>query len=265
MSGNRLAQIERNNMKTAIITGAASGIGQTTARLFADRGYTVVGCDRDESGLQLTAHHIGATGGNFEFGIVDVTSESDISTVIEKTKEKYGVISAVVSCAGIARTGKIHETPRSEWDLQIAVNLTGTYLLAKHAMQVFVKQKAGNFVAVSSDAGVRGASGYAAYCASKHGVIGLIRCLALDYGQHGIRSNAVCPGFVQTKIMDQIFAEAVNPEQEKQSYMKEIPLGRFATPDEIGRVIHHLCSDDAAYTNGAIYSIDGGVTAGHFG
>lgn len=252
-------------MKTAIITGAASGIGQATALLFSERGYTVIGCDRDETGLQHTADQVEAAAGNFEFCVVDVTSESDISAVVKQTKEKYGVISAVVSCAGIARSGEIHQSPRSDWDLQIAVNLTGTYLVAKHAMKVFVEQKSGNFVAISSDAGVRGASGYAAYCASKHGVIGLIRCLALDYGNHGIRSNAVCPGFVQTKMMDQLFAEAANPEQEKQSYMNEIPLGRFATPDEIGRVIHHLCSDDASYTNGAIYSIDGGVTAGHFG
>ncbi|MCY1520606.1 2-(S)-hydroxypropyl-CoM dehydrogenase [compost metagenome] len=158
----------------------------------------------------------------------------------------------------------MHEAPRKDWDFQIAVNLTGTYLLSKYAMKTFVEQNAGAFVAVSSDAGVRGASGYAAYCASKHGVIGLVRCLALDYGALGIRANAVCPGFVQTKMMDQLFAEAENPEAEKKSYMKEVPLGRFADPQEVGKVIFHLCSEDAAYTNGIIYSIDGGVTAGHF-
>lgn len=252
------------NIQTAIITGAASGIGQATARVFASHGYTVIGCDRDAKGLEETATSIIASGGKFKFRIVDVTKDEELKSIIQDTKRELGIVSSVVSCAGIARTGKIHEMPRSEWDLQIAVNLTGTYLLAKNAMEVFVEQKSGSFVAVSSDAGVRGASGYAAYCASKHGVVGLIRCLALDYGNQGIRANAVCPGFVQTKMMDQLFAEAVNPEEERLSYMKEIPLGRFATPEEVGRVIHHLSSDDASYTNGMIYTIDGGVTAGHY-
>lgn len=250
-------------MKIAIVTGAASGIGQATALVFSQRGYTVVGCDRDAVGLEKTSEQVKAIGGNFEYQVVDVASDTEIAALIKSTKEKFSAIAVVVSCAGVARTGLIHEMPRNEWDLQIAVNLTGTYLLAKNAMEVFLEQKSGSFVAVSSDAGVRGASGYAAYCASKHGVIGLIRCLALDYGRFGIRSNAVCPGFVQTNMMDQLFAEADNPDTEKQSYMKEVPLGRFASPDEVGKVIAHLASEDASYTNGAIYSIDGGVTAGH--
>lgn len=250
--------------KVAVITGAASGIGQATARVFAQRGYVVVGGDRDLAGLEQTVAQIRAIGRDFDYCAVDVTNDDDVSSLVNQTKEKFGWVSTVVSCAGVARTGRIDEMPRSEWDLQISVNLTGTYLLAKSAMKIFMAQKAGNFVAVSSDAGVRGASGYAAYCASKHGVIGLIRCLALDYGKFGIRSNAVCPGFVQTKMMDQLFAEAESPEKEKLSYMKEVPLGRFAAPDEVGRVIQHLASDEAAYTNGIIYSIDGGVTAGHF-
>lgn len=248
----------------AVITGAASGIGQATALVFAQRGYAVVGADRDLAGLEQTAEQIKAIGGVFDFRAVDVANESEVSALVAHAKERFGWISAVVSCAGVARTGRIDQMPRSNWDLQISVNLTGTYLLAKSAMEIFMAQKGGSFVAVSSDAGVRGASGYAAYCASKHGVIGLVRCLALDYGTFGIRSNAVCPGFVQTKMMDQLFAEAANPEEEKRSYMKEVPLGRFAAPEEVGKVIQHLSSDDAAYTNGMIYALDGGVTAGHF-
>lgn len=248
----------------AVITGAASGIGQATAIVFAQAGYTVVGADRDLVGLEQTAEQIKAIGCVFDFRAVDVANKFEVSALVAHAKEHFGWISAVVSCAGVARTGRIDQMPQSDWDLQIAVNLTGTYLLAKSAMEVFMEQKGGSFIAVSSDAGVRGASGYAAYCASKHGVIGLVRCLALDYGAFGIRSNAVCPGFVQTKMMDQLFAEAANPEGEKLSYMKEVPLGRFAAPEEVGKVIKHLSSEDAAYTNGMIYALDGGVTAGHF-
>ncbi|MDZ3992543.1 SDR family NAD(P)-dependent oxidoreductase [Pseudomonas sp. Teo4] len=248
----------------AIITGAASGIGQATSLVFAKRGYVVVGADRDLAGLEQTAEKIKSIGGVFDYRAVDAANESEVSALVAYTKERFGWVSAVVSCAGVARTGRIDQMPRGDWDLQISVNLTGTYLLAKSAMEVFMEQKGGSFVAVSSDAGVRGASGYAAYCASKHGVIGLVRCLALDYGKFGIRSNAVCPGFVQTQMMDQLFAESANPEEEKLSYMKEIPLGRFAAPEEVGKVIQHLSSEDAGYTNGIIYAIDGGVTAGHF-
>ncbi|HEN8798347.1 TPA: SDR family oxidoreductase [Pseudomonas putida] len=250
--------------KVVVVTGAASGIGQATCVVFAERGYSVVAGDLDSAGLAQTARKISSIGGVFEYMAVDVTNESDVVALVATAKEKFGWISSVVSCAGVARTGRIDEMPRGDWDLQLAVNLTGTYLLAKSSMAIFLKQKSGNFVAVSSDAGVRGASGYAAYCASKHGVVGLVKCLALDYGKDGIRTNAVCPGFVQTKMMDQLFAEASNPEEEKRSYMSEVPLGRFAAPEEIGKVIEHLCSEDAAYTNGMIYSIDGGVTAGHF-
>lgn len=265
LSSNVNEKLEKGmSNNVAVITGAASGIGQATALVFAQRGYAVVGADRDEVGLEQTAAQIKAINGVFEYRVVDVANESEVSALVSGAKDRFGKVSAVVSCAGVARTGRIDQMPRTEWDLQIAVNLTGTYLLAKSAMEVFVEQQSGSFVAVSSDAGVRGAAGYAAYCASKHGVIGLVRCLALDYGRFGIRSNVVCPGFVQTKMMDQLFAEAANPEQEKHSYMKEVPLGRFAEPEEVGKVIEHLCSGDAAYTNGMIYSLDGGVTAGHF-
>ncbi|WP_063901786.1 SDR family NAD(P)-dependent oxidoreductase [Burkholderia ubonensis] len=251
-------------MKTALVTGAASGIGQATAVRFAQAGYAVYGGDMDTRGLDETLSLAKGASGKFVPCGLDVRDESQMAAFATKAASEEGGVHAAVNCAGIARTGLVHDLTLDSWNFTISVNLTGTFLLAKHAIPHLQAAGGGAFVAVSSDAGVRGASGYAAYCASKHGVIGLVRCLALDYGRDGIRSNAVCPGFVQTKMMDQLFAEASDPEAEKASYMREVPNGRFARPDEVANVILHLASDEASYTNGICYSIDGGVTAGHF-
>lgn len=250
--------------KSALVTGAASGIGQATANRFAQEGYAVYGGDMDEKGLAETQRQIGQTGGVFVPCPLDVRDESQMSAYARRVVEERGGLNAAISCAGVARTALVHDMSLDAWNFLLSINLTGTFLLAKHAIPHIKSAGGGAFVAVSSDAGVRGASGYAAYCASKHGVVGLIRCLALDYGRDNVRANAVCPGFVQTKMMDQLFAEAKDPEAEKASYMREIPSGRFARPSEVAGVIYHLASDEASYTNGIVYSIDGGVTAGHF-
>jgi meso-butanediol dehydrogenase / (S,S)-butanediol dehydrogenase / diacetyl reductase len=250
--------------KTALVTGAASGIGQATAIRFAREGFAVYGGDMDEKGLADTQHQIAQAGGVFVPYALDVRDESQMAAYAKRAVDEQGSLNAAISCAGVARTALVHDMSLDAWNFLLSINLTGTFLLSKHAIPHLKNAGGGAFVAVSSDAGVRGASGYAAYCASKHGVIGLIRCLALDYGRDNVRANAVCPGFVQTKMMDQLFAEATDPEAEKASYMREIPNGRFARPSEVASAIYHLASDEASYTNGIIYSIDGGVTAGHF-
>ena len=246
-----------------VISGAGSGIGQATAIHFAKHGYSVIGCDVSQRGLEETAKKVKV--GRFLSRVVDVSQEHEVKALFELVKSFNLALHAVVPCAGVARTGLVHEVSSEDWAFMMGVNLTGTWLMAKYSMPIFVAQRGGAFVAVGSDASVRGASGYAAYCASKHGVLGLVRCLALDYGPWGIRSNAVCPGFVQTAMMDRLFAEADDPEAEMQAYAKEVPLGRFARPDEVAKVIDHLASDEASYTNGISYSLDGGATSGHFG
>ncbi len=253
----------KNEKHLVVVSGAGSGIGQATAIHFAEHGYSVIGCDLSLAGLEETAKKV--EGGGFLSRVVDVSQEHEVHALFEWVKSIRSALHAVVACAGVARTGLVHELSGQEWASMMGVNLTGTWLMAKYSMPIFMVQQRGAFVAVGSDASLRGASGYAAYCASKHGVLGLVRCLALDYGPWGIRSNAVCPGFVQTRMMESLFAEADDPDAEMKAYAKEVPLARFARPDEVAKVIFHLASDQASYTNGIAYSLDGGATAGHFG
>jgi NAD(P)-dependent dehydrogenase (short-subunit alcohol dehydrogenase family) len=251
-----------DKQSVVVVTGAGSGIGQATAIAFSKQGHFVVGLDLSEAGLQKTKSLIAAD--RFHAVDLDVRDEVQVAEAFKYVRSTGLNLHAVAACAGVAKTSAVHEQSQEDWDFILDINLKGVWLTAKSAMTIFLKQGKGSFIAVGSDASVRGASGYAAYCASKHGVLGLVRCLALDYGPFGIRSNAVCPGFVLTPMMDALLSDSSDPEAEMKSYAKEVPLGRFAQPDEVAKAILHLASDDASYTNGAIYSLDGGATAGHF-
>jgi len=227
----------------------------------AERGARVALIDVNAEALALLLKEIdGVTIGSQVF-VASVTDRFQLKRAIEEFGEVGGRIDTVVSCAGILRTGLVIDMSETDWDDVIAVNLTGTFLVARHAMPWLLK-KGGSFVAVSSDAGTHGASGYSAYCASKHGVLGLVRCLALDYGPRGVRSNAICPSFVNTPMAEAAFAQAEPGEREY--YERLVPLGRFAQPQEIAAVAAHLTSGDSSYVNGAAYAVDGGATAGYF-
>lgn len=246
----------------AIVTGAASGIGKATALRLAGRGARVGLIDRDADGLAATAEAIAAMGGVVHRCNVDVSNSAALADAVRAIGDVEGGLDTVVSCAGIVHETRLHETSEQDWHDLIAVNLTGSFLLAKHTLPWLLKRGAGAFVAISSDSGVSGAIGYGAYCASKHGVIGMIRCMALEYGPAGIRSNAVCPSFVETPMADGIFRRA--PEGTRESYRKLVPLQRFARAEEVAKVVAHLSSDEASYTNGSVYMVDGGATAGYF-
>lgn len=246
--------------KNAFITGAGSGIGRAVASHLAERGTRVALFDRSADGLAETASAIGADRPLLIEG--DVAREEDVAAAVQEATTQFGQLDAAVSCAGIEVMGLVPEMEIDDWHRVIAVNLTGTFLTARHTIPALESAGGGSFVAISSDAGVQGASGFGAYCASKHGVIGLVRSLALDHGPAGVRSNAVCPGFVETPMADRIFADT-DPE-ERHRWEQTVPLGRFARPDEVAAVVAHLTSDEARYTNGLVYSIDGGSTAGYF-
>jgi NAD(P)-dependent dehydrogenase (short-subunit alcohol dehydrogenase family) len=254
MSGRR--------QESAIVTGAASGIGKATALRLARRGANVGLIDRDNVAAETVARTITKSGGRALAIKADVSDSAALQNAVENVASTFGGLDTIVAAAGIALTGTVTEMSEADWHRIIAVNLTGTYLLARHTVPHLLARGGGSFVAISSDSGVRGSVGFSAYCASKHAVVGLVRCMALDYGPKGIRSNVVCPSFVDTPMADGLLAGPDIPD--RSSYERRAPLGRFARPEEIAEAIAHLSCPEASYTNGMLYVIDGGTTAGTF-
>jgi meso-butanediol dehydrogenase/(S,S)-butanediol dehydrogenase/diacetyl reductase len=249
-------------MKSAFVTGAGSGIGRATALRLSRAGAAVAVFDRDEAGVAAVVEEVSASGGKAIGVVGDVTQPAAVADAVARTVAELGGLDATAACAGIEVTGTVESMEEADWDRAIAVNLTGVMLTARHAVPAMVKDGGGAFVAISSDLGVQGAADWTPYAVSKHGVVGLVRCLALDYGPLGVRSNVVCPSFVKTPMADRILGDA--PPEEQEAWTKLLPLGRISSPDEIAAALYHLLSRESSYTNGLVYMIDGGETAGLF-
>ncbi|MBI4941765.1 MAG: SDR family oxidoreductase [Actinobacteria bacterium] len=245
----------------ALVTGAASGIGLAVATRLARDGRAVTLVDRDSAGVEAAAATLAAAGAQVLATPCDVTDLQGLRDVVGRAESMYGRLAGVAACAGIEVLGSVLDLAPEEWQRALDVNATGVFNVAKATMASLIDTR-GAFVAVASDAGTTGAQGYSAYTASKHAVVGLVRCLALDFGPHGVRSNAVAPAFVETPMAQRIFQDS--PEGEADFYRASVPLGRFAMPDEVARAVAHLLSEEASYTNGLVYAIDGGATAGYY-
>jgi meso-butanediol dehydrogenase / (S,S)-butanediol dehydrogenase / diacetyl reductase len=244
----------------AVITGGGSGIGRATAMELASRGYAVGVLDVSGPGSEAVARDIARAGGQAHAVAVDVTRADDVAIAIGDVVERLGDLEVAVACAGIVVMGEAATMDLDEWRRAFSVNLDGVMHTARAAIPLIQRGgRGGAFVAVASDAGVLGATGWSPYVASKHAVVGLVRCMALDYGPENIRCNIVAPAFVDTPMTDRIFAGA---EAERPHWEQRIPLRRFAAPEEVAKAIAHLASSDASFTNGLVYMVDGGETAG---
>jgi len=193
--------------------------------------------------------------------LVDVTDESAVSDAVDLVVERHGRLDVVVNSAGVAGGGPVHLLDRAEWDRVIGVNLTGTFLVCKHALRPMLDQGSGSIINVASVEGIEGTEGGSTYNASKAGVVMLTKNLAIDYGSKGIRSNCICPGFIETPMFSSVL-DSPGMEIYRERIQNEHKLGRFGRPDEIAGAALFLASDDASFVTGHALVVDGGYTAG---
>jgi len=240
----------RLQAKRALVTGGASGIGRATVERFLEEGAAVASLDVDpiapDGALGLCA---------------DVADEASLAAAFAEAREALGGLDVLVVNAAVQQTSeeaRAHELDASVWRSTIEVNLTGAFLTAKHGIRELLACGGGSVVVIGSAAGVYGiAPGLDAYSASKAGVNGLVRVLAADYAGDGIRVNGVLPGLTRTPMNDWWLGDAA----EEEEALRAVPLGRIAEPSEVAAVIAFLASDDASYVTGAMWAVDGGLTA----
>ena len=242
--------------KVAIVTGAAGGIGRASARAFAARGAHVLVADIDvEHGLE-TVSLIGSAGGSAQFVRTDVSRSDDVGAMVEAAIREHGRLDFAHNNAGVAAANlPIAELPEAEWDRVTNVMLRGVFLCMKYEIAAMLAAGRGAIVNTASGAGLVGYANQSAYVASKHGVLGLTKSGALEYGARGIRINAVCPGTVWSPMVDK--AVAAYPDLQNQLESMH-PIGRLGTAEEIAAAVVWLCSDDASFVLGHALSVDGG-------
>jgi NAD(P)-dependent dehydrogenase (short-subunit alcohol dehydrogenase family) len=253
--------------RVILVTGSSSGIGEACVERFAREGATVVGADLNPPARDLDlpddAEHVA-------FELLDVRDEGAIAGLVRSIVEGYGRLDGVVTAAGVAGGGPLHLLEAPEWDRVLDINLKGTYLTVKHAIDAMLarpprddggRAARGSIVTIASVEGLEGTAGGSAYNASKGGVVLLTKNVAIDYGRQGIRANCICPGFIDTPMFRGVFGhdsiEAVRADIER-----EHKLRRFGRPSEIAATALFLLSDDASFVTGVALPVDGGYTAG---
>ena len=240
--------------KVAAITGGARGIGHATAVKFATQGARVAVCDINPQLIEETLAAIRAAGGEAAGYCVDVTYKAQIAAMVEDVMAQWGRIDCVVNNAGIVMDAQLKRMTDEQFDKVIDINLKGVYNCTRAVVDVMLAQGSGVILTTSSIVGLYGNFGQTNYAASKFAVIGMTKTWAKELGRKGIRANAVCPGFVATPILKQM------PENVLADMAKKVPCGRLGTPEEVANVFAFLASDEASYINGAVISVDGGMT-----
>src|SRR5512134_3958091 len=240
--------------KVSIITGAGRGIGHATALKFAREGALVVVCDLDRDAVDATVRQIREAKGEASGFVVDVTRPASIRAMVDAVMQKYGRIDVLVNNAGIVQDAQLLKMSEVQFDRVIDVNLKGTYNCAKAVADIMVAQGSGVILNASSVVGIYGNFGQTNYAASKFGVIGFVKTWSRELGPKGVRCNAVAPGFVATPILHTI------PDKVLTQMKERVPLRRLGEPEDMANVYAFLASDEAAYINGAVIEVTGGLT-----
>lgn len=244
--------------RSILVTGAGSGIGRATALLFAKEGGRLALVDWNEADVQKTASLIADAGGEAIAITADVSRDADCRAMVERTLAAYGRLNVAFNNAGVGGSGfPVGDEEEVAWDRVVGVNLKGVFLSMKYELPALIAAGGGAIVNTASVAGLVGERGIGIYSASKHGVVGLTRTAALDYIGKGVRINAVCPGATRTQVLAAWFQD---PKVEE-FVLSRHPIGRIAEPEEIGRAVLFLASDDASFIVGQALAVDGGLTA----
>jgi len=242
--------------RVAFVTGASQGIGRTCALRLAQEGATVAAAARNQEKLNQLVGEISSAGGQAASFAVDVADEEQIKSVVKTALAQFGKIDVLVNNAGITRDQLVMRMKRSDWDVVVQTNLTSAYLCIQQVIPSMLKQRWGRIINVTSVFGQMGQAGQANYAASKAGLIGLTMAIAREVGSRNITCNAVAPGFIETAMT------AVLSEEFKQNAVKQIPLGRVGTPEDVASAVAFLASDQASYITGHVLSVNGGMLMG---
>lgn len=249
--------------KVALVTGGASGLGLASALLFGREGATVAIADLDGAGANRAAAEISAAGGE-AIGIeLDVTDCAEVERAVADTIDRFGMLDVLFANAGIPGEGNAASLAQADWDRVIAVNLTSVWLSMRAVLPHMAERGRGAILATASVAGITGVPNTPAYSAAKGGVVALTRQVAVDFAGKGIRVNAICPGPVLTPLFEAAFRERVpeDPDAALRARAATVPLGRLGAPADIANMALFLVSDEADWITGAVYAVDGGITA----
>lgn len=241
--------------KVAVITGGTFGIGESSALLFAKEGAKVAIAARNQEKGEKVVNKIKDLGGEAIFVKTDVSKEEDVKNLVKETVDAFGRLDIVFANAGVGSMGALDEMSLDDWNRTLGVDLTGVFLCNKYAIPEMEKNGGGSIINCASILGHVGQHSVSAYAAAKGGVVNMTRTAAVTYAKRGIRVNAVCPGYIETNILDDLSDEM------KQQLVSLHPIGRLGKPEEVANAVLFLASDESSFVTGANLLVDGGYTA----
>ena len=239
--------------RVAVVTGGCGGIGSAVCRRLAAEGAQVYAADLTEGDTSLA--------GAIAFQRCDVTDETSATTLMDRVANEHGTLHVLVNAAGLEIEKSIEHTTLEEWNRIFAVNVTGTFLTSKHALPLLREAGNGSIINFGSYDGFIADPGLAAYCATKGAVHALTRAMACDHGPDGIRVNAICPGYVDTPMLQSFFGSSGDIESLREEVRRVHPIGRYGTPEDVANLVNWLAGDEARYASGQLWVLDGGLTA----